>query len=294
MPAKRLGPGSRVRVLALSSPVQEEPFEAGCEVLRSWGLELQVPDSVFADLGYLAGDPALRRGELEAALADPEVDWIWAARGGSGASDALEGISPKLVAKAGKGLVGFSDPTALHALWARAGLGSLHAGNLSGLARWSPEALEELRLFCFQGQPPSFSGERWDTHPDPLPAPIRGGNLTVLESLVGTPAMPSFTDCLVFLEDVGERPYRLDRSLVHLRQAGVFEGARGILLGQFTDCEDPPEKASGRTWRDALERVLLPLGLPILAGLAVGHQRSSRCLPLGLSAQLVEERLELG
>jgi muramoyltetrapeptide carboxypeptidase len=281
-----LKPGDRVRIIAPSGPVIErERFECGIAWLHEIGLQPVYDDGydagVFARSAYLAGSDQRRRDELQSALDDAEAAAIWCARGGYGATRLLPAFDPAVLARCPpRWLIGFSDATALHGLWQRTGLQSLHAANITGIVRWSEQARTLLRDYLFTGLLPTLAGETLYGH-GIVQAPLAGGNLTLLAAMAGTAYLPDLSGTIVFLEDVGERPYRLDRYLTQLQQAGAFAAVRGFVIGQLTNCSDPPDQIESCDALQTVHTLLQPLGVPILARLTVGHERDSRPLPLG-------------
>jgi muramoyltetrapeptide carboxypeptidase len=280
LPPLPLTAGARIAVIAPASPFDAAAFEAGVARLRT-RYEVTFREDLLTRKGYFAGDEARRLTELRDALADPRVRAIVAARGGYGAAKLLDSLDPKPVREARKLLVGFSDLTALHALWARAGLRSLHASMVCGLGapstseallgRWiravegaAPDALHELR-------PLSASRAR-------ASAPLAGGNLAVLVSLLGTPYFPPIDGAVLFLEDVGERPYRVDRMLTQLRQAGVLTRISALVLGAFTESSAGKD---GTTVDEAIASCVADLDIPVLSGVLAGHLDDNTELPLG-------------
>lgn len=247
--------------------------------------KLRFDEGIFAKKGFLAGDDERRRAELLRALHDPEVEAIVAARGGYGATRLLEGLEPKQVAAARKLLVGFSDITALHALWARAGLRSIHGPMVARLGakdegyllRWI-DAVEGAVHEPLRGLRPIAEGRGGAVR-----GPLLGGNLAVLSALVGTPFAPPLDGAILFLEDVGERPYRVDRMLTTLKQAGWLERLAGVALGAFTDSGPGPDAvAIDEVLADRLEG----LGIPVVSGLPAGHVEDNLELPLGAMVRL--------
>lgn len=253
-------------MIAPSSPFEREAFDRGVARLRA-RYTVTFDDDLFAREGFLAGDDARRLDELHDALRDESVDAIVCARGGYGAMRLLSSLDLDLVRRAGKLLVGFSDVTALHAVWQRAGLRSLHASMVAALGKL-PEARVERWTRAVEGHVP-FTG-----HDAPIrtlgrvTAPLVGGNLAVVAALVGTPFEVPVDGCVLLLEDVGEAPYRVDRMLTTLRLAGVFARAAGVLLGDFTRC-DPRE--DGRTVDAVLRDRLLDLAIPVVGPTPIGH-----------------------
>ncbi|MDB4973700.1 MAG: muramoyltetrapeptide carboxypeptidase [Myxococcaceae bacterium] len=261
-----LSPHARVRVVAPSSPFDRARLDAGLALLEP-RYRPEPADSLFARRGYLAGEDAARLADLEAALDDPEVLAIVPPRGGYGATRLLPSLSVERVRKHPKWLVGFSDVTALHALWARAGLCSIHGPMVCSLADASL-ALQTAWFALLEGSAPAPLEGLTCLQTGRAQGRLFGGNLTVLSALVGTPYLPPLEDVVLVLEDVSERPYRLDRMLTTLLQARFFEGVRAVVLGQFTDCQPGPD---GLTAADVLSERLGTLGIPLLADAPIGH-----------------------
>lgn len=280
-----LRPGARVTVIAPSSPFDTAAFEAGVARLRT-RYEVTFRDDLLSRKSYFAGDEARRLAELEDALADAEVSAIIAARGGYGATRLLDSLSVARVREARKLLIGFSDVTALHALWARAGLRSMHASMVCGLGGAAGEQALLARWFraVEGGIPEAIRGLRsLSAAQHTAVGPLAGGNLAVIVSMLGTPFMPPLDGAILFLEDIGERPYRVDRMLTQLRQAGVLARISGLVLGAFT--ESAPGK-DGTTIEDTLESCLADLDIPVLSGVAAGHVDDNLELPLGARVSL--------
>ncbi|HBQ14848.1 MAG: LD-carboxypeptidase [Sandaracinaceae bacterium] len=276
-----LRPDGHIRVIAPSSPFPREDFARGVARLRE-RYRVSFADDLFEARGYLAGDDARRLAELRDALTDPDVDAIVAARGGYGATRLLDALKPEEVRASPKLLVGFSDVTALHALWARAGLRSIHGPMVAALGRAEPAWVERW-IAAVEGGPVAAATGLDTIHPGEAEGPLVGGNLAVLAALVGTPYAPPLDDAILFLEDVGEAPYRVDRMLTTLRQAGWLARVRGVALGSFTAC-DP--RADGRTVEAVLRDRLADLGVPVAAGVGAGHAPEDGEVPLGAVAQL--------
>lgn len=282
--------GDRVAVVAPSGPVDPVRLERGCAVLRSLGLDVVVGKHAFdqnpSDLTYLAGSDVERAADLQAAWCDPRVSAVLCARGGYGASRVLGHLDwAALRAAVPKWLQGSSDITALHVAFGR----RLSVPTLFGpmaaslIADADPEALDHLREALF-GPGAPVRGER-ALRGGQVAGVLTGGNLTLLTSLLGTPYAPSpAAGRIGFLEDVGEAPYRVDRMLTQLLQAGWFEDVAGIVLGTWTGCGDLDAVFADR---------LVPLGVPILAGVPVGHGPRQLTIRLGAGATLDADALVL-
>jgi muramoyltetrapeptide carboxypeptidase len=280
--------GDVVRAVAPSGPFDREGFVAGVEILQQRGLQVAYDEAILSRHLYFAGDDARRVAEMRQAIADPQVRCIWSARGGYGSARVLPGLPVANLRQAAKWFVGFSDATALHAAWARAGLMSLHAANLhTSLASWEPDGVQALfAALMGDGHPPSALRGKTACGSGRVVGRLLGGNLTVLASLAGTPFLPSWKGAIVFLEDVGEQPYRLDRSLTQLRLAGQFAGVLGVALGQFTHCDSKSRTAPEVDAHRAILSALEGLNLPILTDLQVGHAADAYPLVLGGMATL--------
>jgi len=257
---------ARVQLIAPSSPFDELRFEAGFALL-SQRYQLRRGRSLLARRGYLAGDDAARLSDLTEALRDPDVAAIVPARGGYGATRLLPSLDVAEIGRAAKWLVGFSDVTALHAVWARAGLCSIHGPMVCSLPEASP-ALQTAWYGLLEGGAPAALTDLTPVRAGRAEGRLFGGNLTVLAALVGTPYLPPLDDVVLVLEDIGERPYRLDRTLTTLEQSGFFRGVRAVVLGQFSDCLAGPDGVSAQS---VLEERLGALGVPVLADAPVGH-----------------------
>lgn len=273
---KALSHGSTLRVIAPSSPFDRERFDRG-HALLAQRYEVELASSLFAREGFLAGADDARLADLLLALEDRDVRAIVAARGGYGVTRLLPKLALEAVKRADKWLVGFSDVTALHALWARAGLCSIHGPMVCSL----PEARFDLQDAWFdllEGSAPKPLTHLNRVCGGRAEGRLFGGNLTVLCALVGTPYLPPMTDTVLVLEDITERPYRIDRMLTTMLQAGFFSGVRAVVLGQFTECAPGPD---GTTVEHVLIERLSPLGIPILSNAPVGHVDDNQPLLLG-------------
>jgi muramoyltetrapeptide carboxypeptidase len=278
----------RVAVVAPAGPVDRGRFDAGLRVLAE-RYRPAFDDALFARARYVAGDDGRRLDELTAALTDETVGAVFAARGGYGTMRLLPRLWPKL--KSGgirpKPVIGFSDLTALHLALQAAGWMSIHGPTISQLGGQPPEAV--ARLFHLLESPTTPAPPLTGT---PLvggvvEGPLLGGNLALLSALVGTPYLPAFDEAVLLLEDVGERPYRLDRMWTQLAQAGVLDRVRAIALGDFTDCE---EAESDYTSAEVLRSLVAETGLPCIGGLAIGHGAVHLAVPLGGRVRLDGDR----
>lgn len=279
-----LPPGSLIAVVAPAGPVDAERTARVPAVYEAQGYRCRLYPGCGLQQGYLAGPDEQRLADLHAALADDEVAAIHALRGGYGCLRLVDGIDAALVRRARKPLIGYSDLTALHALWAREGVPSLHAPMAaSDLIRPEREADRQALFDVLRSGLPAGSVLAPELLPGGLRVPgvasgrLVGGNLSLVSTLIGTPWAWDVCGALLFLEEVGEAPYRVDRLLRHLHLAGLLDAAAGFVLGSFTEADDPAAEL-----RDAFaER-----GKPVLGGWPSGHGTPNRPLPLGAMATL--------
>ena len=283
---RRLRPGAVIGVAAPASPFDRESFERGVQALRGMGFKTAIPDGLSAAQGYLAGSDEHRAALLQRLFDDERVDAVACARGGYGSLRILPLLDYERIAAHPKVLIGFSDATALlTAITERCGFAAFHGPVVTSLAEASESTLAALLAAIASDAPLILSPPAAVTvRPGAAAGVVCGGNLTTLCHLVGTPFQPSFRNRILFLEDRGEAPYRIDRMLTQLKLAGCLEGIRGIILGAFTDCGSLPEILA------IVNERLADAGIPMLAGMEAGHAEPNLTLPLGVKALLDADR----
>ena len=276
--AQLLQPGARVAVVAPSGPFEKEPFEKGLEVLRS-RYSPQVGAHAFDASRYLAGSDETRLADLHQALNDTSIEAVFCARGGYGAMRLLAGLTwPERP----KPIIGFSDITALHAAATRQGWRTLHAPVITQLGKQSATVVDRLWALLEGRAVAPLTGS--DTiHDGVAEGPLLGGNLSVIAALSGTSTLPSFRGAVLLLEDIGERPYRLDRMWTQLALSGVFTGIAGLALGEFTSCEEPKADYSSA---QVLAELASKLGVPCVSGFHIGHGAVNEPVVLGARVRL--------
>ncbi|MGN8111750.1 S66 peptidase family protein [Paraburkholderia sp. 22098] len=276
--------GRRVAVIAPAGIPDMDNLAQAVSLLESWGFPVSVGAHVANRFRYLAGAHQHRTGDLLAALSDPAIDIVWIARAGYGCAHVLPAL-PTAV-PCGKTVIGFSDATALfYALRQIPGIGVIHGPTLNGLATKVDDVSRRSVLDTLTGVTPApLPLERLHGAADSITGPLVGGNLTVLASTAGSRWQPSFRDSIVVLEDVTELAYRIDRSIMTLRHAGVLDGARAIVLGDFIRC--PLPAGADYSLEDVLLDVLAPIGVPIYGGLPVGHGERNLSWVVGRSVEI--------
>lgn len=239
---------------------------------------------LFARAGYLAGNDARRRDELVHALSHPDVRAIFAARGGYGANRFVHRLDWTVLARHPRWIVGFSDITALHVEAARAGVASLHGAHVTALGRGDARA----RAALVRALEDPLGERRFDgltaLRPGAAEGPLFGGNLALLHACAAAGRLRVPEGCVLLLEDVTERPYRIDRMLTTLEVGGHLAAAAAVVLGDFEQCAPGPD---GVTVDEVLCDRLLPLGVPVVSGLPIGHGLRNEPAILGGPARVL-------
>jgi muramoyltetrapeptide carboxypeptidase len=287
---KALRAGSRLSVISPASPGDEAETERGLAELKRLGFSVEHRPEAMSE-GYFAASTQERHAELVSALTDDRIDGVIALRGGYGSNYLLD---ERLDTEIGepKCLIGFSDLTSLQIfLWQRSGWTSIYGPMVgAGLAAGAgcEKGYDQSSFLNAVGS--TKGGWQIALDAEPLAAGqadgrLLGGCMTLVETTLGTPWELDTRDAILVLEDRGMKPWQVDRALMHLRQAGKFEGVRGIVLGDFPDCKAPIEGSP--TVRDVCLRILRPLGVPVVFGAPIGHTlKPMLTIPLGVRAQV--------
>jgi muramoyltetrapeptide carboxypeptidase len=284
----RVRPGDVVRVIAPSGPVPREGFAAGAAILGE-RYQLRYDDGLFAREGFLAGSDERRLAELTAAFADPDARAVVMARGGYGLTRLLPFLEPSLFLARPHPLpiVGFSDGTALLARAAALGLGGIHGPVVTQLPSLTRDDALHLFRALEEPGPGLLLNDLGGLVPGRAQGPLLGGNLEVFSRLLGTPFLPDLAGAILFIEDLGERPYRIDRLITHLDSAGVFSAVAGVVVGDFAGCQEPePTRASSPTAAEVLEDRLGRLAIPVAIGAPIGHGSRNVAVPYGAMVEL--------
>ncbi len=283
-------PGDTIGVVAPASPFNRETFERSCENLRRQGYKVLVPESVYArEAPYFAGAAEQRAKDIEQMFENPEVRAIICARGGYGSNYLLGHIDLEILRKHPKIFMGYSDVTAL-LTWFHdaASLVTFH-GPMMNKDFADDDGVHALSLIAALG-----GASQWNLGSKAgLEAVVSGrsegnlygGCLSILVASLGTPYEIRTAGTLLFLEDVAAKPYQIDRMLMQLKLAGMFESVKGIIFGEMLDCRQSDNQ--GYQLQDVVKRVLGELGVPVAYGLRSGHvSRANVTLPFGVRAAL--------
>lgn len=297
-----LNEGATVALIAPGSPIGDERIKAATENMLKLGLVVKEGRNIRAKRGYLAGTDEQRLADLHWAFSDPEIEAVWCLRGGYGCGRLLPVIDYDLIRRNPKILIGYSDITALHlAIHGRTGLVTFH-GPVAA-SEYPDNTTANAKAILWQGKKEHVVAlpEDLEALPGPEYKPVVispgkargaliGGNLALLSALVGTEYSPSYKGKLVFIEDIGEQPYRIDRMLVQLFQGTDLAEAAGIVLGVFNDCQPKSSTVPSLTLEETLNDNFANLGIPVVYGFPFGHIPYNVTLPYGIDALMDTEQ----
>lgn len=274
-------PGNRVGIISPASHPTSEQWKAGLQVLTDWGLELVLGEHYLAKHFGLGGTDEQRRTDLQQMLDDPSIKAIFPLRGGYGVSRLLDGLDFTKFIKHPKWIVGFSDITALLCHIDALDIASIHGPMPNNFCQKGGEnALIGLRNLLFEGR----TEIQTTSHPlnkiGYAEASIIGGNLSLLTHLIGTPSFPNPAGKILFIEEVGERMYHVDRLLLQLKRAGYLTDLAGLIIGGFTDCKEA-SLTIGLSVEDMILEHTSPFTYPIAFDFPAGHIPNNQALPFG-------------
>ncbi|MFN3322684.1 MAG: LD-carboxypeptidase [Bryobacteraceae bacterium] len=298
---KVLKPGDTVGLITPATYVSDPDRMLLVErTMQHFGLNMKLGSNVSKRAGYLGGAVEERLADLHEMFRDPSVKGIFAIRGGFGSAQLLDRIDYDLIRRNPKLFVGYSDITAMHlAIHRLTGLVTFH-GPVT-LSRFTPFTQDHFRRALFRTEPlgrltnPPEANPLRPQHllrtvrPGKARGPLVGGNLTLISTTMGTPYEIDTRGKILFLEDVGEQPYSIDRMLTQLRLAGKFDQAAGVVFGECQDCgprEFRPSFESTFSLGEVVDNILGGLKIPVLSGLTIGHTADQLTLPLGVMAAL--------
>lgn len=291
-----LRPGDLVAIVAPASNLKAEYLARGVAELERLGFRVRQRADILDKARYTAGSDARRTEELMQAFTDPEVKAVWAARGGYGVMRILRLLDENALRANPKVFIGYSDLTALHMyLYRRFGWVTFHGPMAAKDLAGGEQHYDRQNLIAALMQttplgdiaPAPHASQLEMLHPGagPVAGRLLGGCLSLLTAMLGTPDELETRGAILFLEDIGVKPYALDRMFQQLRLAGKLDGVRGIVFGEMADCVQHAEQ--GYTIQEALAEMTADLGIPVLFGLPSGHSvRGNLTLPLGVEARL--------
>lgn len=296
----RLQPGDSVGIFSpAGATFRRTDLDVVQDAVRGLGLVPVVAPHALERYGYLAGSDRDRADDVNELFANPAIAALLPIRGDWGCARILPYLDYELIRENPKIVVGFSDLTALTlGIYAQTGLVTFHGPN--GLAAWRSDQVEAFRSILFNGEARRFenpllgedqsrlmrvSGRVQTITPGRTRGRLVGGNLSVLSGIVGSPYLPDLNGAILFLEDVAEPPYRVDRMLTQLKLAGALEGLAGFVFGQCTRC-NPGSDYGSLTLEEILNDHIQPLGIPAWSGAWIGHVEPMWTLPIGVEVAI--------
>jgi muramoyltetrapeptide carboxypeptidase len=296
----RLREGDTVGIISpAGATFERDRLDLVIDAVNALGFVPQVAPHALARYGYLAGTDDERAADVNAMFADPAVKALLPLRGDWGSARLLPYLDYDLIRANPKVLIGFSDISALLlGIYAQTGLVTFHGPH--GLTAWRADQVEPLRQILMAGEAIAYTNPLLGADQDRLmrdqgrlqtiqagqaAGPLVGGNLSVISGIVGSPYMPDTRGAILFLEEVGEPLYRVDRMLTQLSLAGVLEGLAGFVFGQCTAC-GPGDGYGSLTLEEILQDHIKPLGIPAYSGAWIGHVEPLWTLPIGIPVTL--------
>ena len=291
---KRLSKGDMIGLVTPGSSVSEEELAECISKLEKLGFHTTYNDTVLSEYGYFAGPDQERADELMDMFAREDVDAIWCVRGGYGSIRILDLLDYEVIRQNPKVLIGYSDITAiLTAVYQETGLVTFHGPvGTSDFNSFSKKSIRKVLMYPGVDYKYPYKREK-ETKENPefdrytltggqAEGELIGGNVSVLDSIIGTRFEPDFEDKIVYLEDIGEKTYRVDKMVFHLLSGTNLKQAAGIVMGIFADCNVNEEPRL--LLKTALDDLLLPLGIPVSYGLSFGHIKRMVTIPTGIRA----------
>ncbi len=297
----RLQKGDTIGLIAPGSPVTEEKLNKAITNLENLGFHVHYTKNILAKQGYLAGTDQQRLDDLHLMFNNQKINGIWCIRGGYGCGRILPDIDYSLIRKYPKPMIGYSDVTALlQAIFLKTGIIGFHGPvAVSEFTDYTicqfqtilmePKAPIQIKNAVENDKKENTAFQNKVINSGKAKGKIMGGNLSLIASLAGTKYQLNAKGKIIFLEEIGERPYRIDRMLTQLLQSCNLGQAAGIALGIFDDCE-AKEGTDSLTLMETLEDRLGPLGIPVIYGLSFGHIDNQFTFPIGIEAELDTEK----
>ncbi len=296
-----LRPGDTIAIIPTARAIGTDELRDGIALAEGWRLRVKLGAGIGRKDYQQAGTAEERAADLQAALNDPEVRAIWCARGGYGTVHLLEHLDLSVLKKDPKWIVGFSDITVLHNALHHVGVASLHAQMPFAIGNKTAECVESIREVLFSREWPVVSGQSLvgsaglDTSQSSLAnsrfgsceGVVVGGNLSVLYSLRGTPFDLDPSGKILFLEDLDELRYHMDRMIQNLKHGGWCKELAGLVVGGMSDMRDRlPEDPFGKEVEEMIAEAVAPYNYPVCYGFPAGHITDNRALVLGAKAKL--------
>lgn len=284
--APHLKIGDVVYITSPAKAIGEETVMSAKLILESWGLKVLISPHCTGRLDYFSGTDEQRKEDFQKGLDDPNIKAILCARGGYGCVRIVEELNWEKFQNNPKWIVGFSDVTVFHQKLQQLGIESIHGIMPLGFCDGTEEAKSTLRNALFGQAIPMECPWVSDNILGETEGLLVGGNMTIVQSLLGTPLSYTFENKILFLEDVGEHIYKIDRMLHSLQLAGVFNQIKGLILGGFTEMEDT-DVPFGKTINELVVEKVGHLGIPVAFDVPFGHIKDNRTMVVGRTIKLI-------
>ncbi|MCX7904269.1 MAG: LD-carboxypeptidase [Caloramator sp.] len=290
MKPKKLNKGDKIGIIAPASPCyNKDLFMKGIKILNDLGFNIELGRSCFAREGFLAGDDFLRAEDFNNFFKRKDIDAIFCLRGGYGSIRILDKIDWDCVINNPKIFIGYSDITVLlNVIYDRTNIICFH-GPMVGTGDLFNDINLNMLLDSLQGNLGGYKIKLKCINFGQAEGIIIGGNLSVLVSLIGTRYNINFKDKILFIEDINEEPYKIDRMLQTLKYCGTFDKLKAIILGQFTNCETLDEKSF--TLHEVFINFFREINIPVFYGLEAGHGRIKMTIPIGIKVKIEDNHL---
>ena len=261
--------GDKIAICSPAGKIKPEVVYKAVDVLREQGWEVEIMPHALGTYGSFSGTPDERLADLKAAFADPDVRAILCARGGYGVVHLMDSLERLTLEKDPKWVIGFSDISALHAMMNSKGIASVHAGMCAAIGRGADDPDNAALFGILRGERPAhvFDGHDYDRQ-GIATGTLLGGNLAVLAELINTPYDMLRSDAILFIEDVSEPIYKIERILYQLRLSGVFDKIKGLIIGQFTDYKPSDDHAD---MESMIQAAIRDYDFPVAFNVPVGH-----------------------
>ncbi len=276
-----LKPGHTIGVCAPSSYFDLQEFNDGIRVLENLGYKVKIPKEIFEKKRYLAGDDVLRANIINQLFSDSDIDGIMCARGGFGAMKLLDYLDWNLIKNNPKLFIGFSDISSLLlSILDKTANIVIHGPTIVSLANAQDKTIESFHSTIL-GRVDEIAVDKVKTLiPGQCTGIFKGGNISTISHLVGTKFQPDFKNCILFLEDIGEPAYKIDRMLSQMKMAGMFKQLSGVVTGSFEKCDN------GEFIHEILIEIFQEYNIPVITGMDAGHGKINISLPMGRNVKI--------
>jgi muramoyltetrapeptide carboxypeptidase len=295
---KRLSPGSTISVIAPAFSPNQKKVNSGIAYLENKGFKIKRGQSLQGNHGYFSSTDNQRAKEINDSFADPQVDAIMCARGGCGGLRILDKLDYKTIKENPKALIGYSDITSLQlAIWAKSKIASISgpmvavemaAGILGFSEKHFWDQINNSKT-NYAIDLTKINTESWSS--GSAQGRLLGGCLSMVAHQIGTPYSPDYSGAILFLEDIGEEPYKIDRNLAQLKQAGILSSLNGVIIGDFVDCTD--ERKHSFTIDEIMREYFGQLDCPVISAFPYGHTKKKISIPIGAMASLDTKKKQL-